>query len=102
MQAMEKKKTSSDSASGDCMQSNDSDVLQAVSSIRRNYSTKLGQVFQSILMVIGNFTPWCSTLVYTKRNHWKLFLSLFLTCNNLSSFHLWGVVACILLSVYEN
>ncbi|XP_030940500.1 NKAP family protein CG6066 [Quercus lobata] len=42
-QAMEKKKTSSDSASGDCMQSNDSDVLQAVSSIRRNYSTKLGQ-----------------------------------------------------------
>ncbi|KAK9995508.1 hypothetical protein SO802_020194 [Lithocarpus litseifolius] len=41
-QAMVKTKTS-DSASGDCMQSNDSDVLQAVSSIRRNYSTKLGQ-----------------------------------------------------------
>lgn len=41
-QAMVKTKTS-DSASGDCMQSNDSDVLQAVSSIRRNYSTKLAQ-----------------------------------------------------------
>ncbi|KAK7858088.1 hypothetical protein CFP56_014538 [Quercus suber] len=40
--AMVKTKTS-DSASGDCMQSNDSDVLQAVSSIRRNYSTKLEQ-----------------------------------------------------------
>ncbi|KAF3976633.1 hypothetical protein CMV_000175 [Castanea mollissima] len=41
-QAKVKTKTS-DSASGDCMQSNNSDVLQAVSSIRRNYSTKLGQ-----------------------------------------------------------
>jgi hypothetical protein len=77
MQAMVKTKTS-DSES--CLQSNDSDVVQAVSSIRRNYSTKLEQVFQTIfpfisLMVIGNFVPWCSTLVYKKSSQWSFFLS---------------------------
>ncbi|KAK9278850.1 hypothetical protein L1049_028429 [Liquidambar formosana] len=41
-QALVKTKTSV-LAGGDCMQSNNSDVLQAVSTIRRNYSTKLEQ-----------------------------------------------------------
>lgn len=57
LQAMAKTKTSF-SASGDCLQPTNSDVLQAVSSIRRN-STKLEQVISNYLSH-GNFTPLCS------------------------------------------